>query len=319
MVKRVVLLNGQSEELTAEELTLKLNLKGVTATCFFEHAKASERYVIISVSDGTESKEWYLPYYYRRTNVRIDTVAELVDYVRHCVDLFSKKHIEAFKTRTGKLAKTLFGKNANVTLPIFKKLLANCGEWVWNKQFANPNPQRRIQAIKEAGFTVATKIDGHKTYHTLLPFDVVKAPTYETISPKTRRAIFKALGGIDAYSGKPASLSVLPDHKFPEIRWSAGTEESNENLSDEDMRIKFQLIPERINQEKREVCRRCFQTGIRGTLNGINYFYHGDERWPSNVPTIGPTAKGGCLGCFWFDMAEWRKSLNLLIGKKGKA
>lgn len=184
MVKRVVLLNGQSEELTAEELTLKLNLKGVTATCFFEHAKASERYVIISVSDGTESKEWYLPYYYRRTNVRIDTVAELVDYVRHCVDLFSKKHIEAFKTRTGKLAKTLFGKNANVTLPIFKKLLANCGEWVWNKQFANPNPQRRIQAIKEAGFTVATKIDGHKTYHTLLPFGVVKAPTYETISPR---------------------------------------------------------------------------------------------------------------------------------------
>ena len=304
MVKRVVLLNEQSEKLTAEELTLRIDRKGVTATGFFEHSKASERYVILSVSDGGVTREWYLPYYYRRTNVRIDTTAELVDYVRDCVGLLSREQVASFKAATGKLSKTLFGKNANVTLPIFRKLLDNCGEWVRNKQFANPNPQRRIQAIKETGFTLATKTEGRKTYHSLLPFDIVKAPTCEVISSKARRAIFKALGGIDAYSGKPASLSALPDHKFPEIRWSAGVEESNEGLSEEAMRIKFQLVPERINQEKREVCRKCFQSGIRGKLNGIDYFYHGDERWPANVPTVGPAAKVGCHGCFWFDMAE---------------
>ena len=319
MVKRVVLLNEQSEKLTAEELTLRVDRKGVTATGFFEHSKASERYVILSVSDGDATKEWYLPYYYRRTNVRIDTTAELVDYVRDCVGLFSRENVASFKAATGKLSKTLFGKNASVTLPIFKKLLDNCGDWVWNKQFANPNPQRRIQAIKETGFTLATKIEGRKTYHSLLPFDIVKAPTYEVISSKARRAIFKALGGIDAYSGKPASLSALPDHKFPEIRWSAGVEESNEGLSEEAMRVKFQLVPERINQEKREVCRTCFQSGIRGKLNGIDYFYHGDERWPANVPTVGPAAKVGCHGCFWFDMAEWRKSLNRLVKEKRKS
>lgn len=316
MIRRDVLLNDGSERLTAEELTLRIDRKGVTATGFFEHAKASERYVILSISDGSASKEWYLPYCYRRTNVRIDSAAELVDYVRRCISLLSKERIAAFKGAMGARAKTLLGENANVTLPIFRKLFDNCGEWVWNKQFKNPNPQRRIQSLKEAGFTLATKMEGRRTYHSLLPFDVVKAPAYEVISAKARRAIFKALGGIDAYSGKPAPMSALPDHKFPEIRWSAGVEESNENLSEGAMRDKFQLVSERINQEKREVCRRCFQTGARGKLNGIDYFYHGDDRWPAGVPTVGPAAKVGCHGCFWFDMSEWRRSLNRLLKER---
>lgn len=58
---------------------------------------------------------------------------------------------------------------------------------------------------------------------------------------------------------------------------------------------------------------------MRGKLNGINYFYHGDEKWPPNVPTVGPAAKVGCHGCFWFDMAEWRKALNHLIKEKNRS
>lgn len=105
----------------------------------------------------------------------------------------------------------------------------------------------------------------------------------------------------------------MPDHKFPEIRWEAGVEESNEGLSALDMQIKFQLVPEWVNQAKREVCRKCFQTGIRGKLNGIDYYYHGDEKWPSNAPTTGVAAKAGCVGCFWYDMMKWRENLNKLI------
>lgn len=57
MVKRVVLLNEQSEKLTAEELTLRIDRKGVTATGFFEHSKASERpcrksvWVLVTMDD----------------------------------------------------------------------------------------------------------------------------------------------------------------------------------------------------------------------------------------------------------------------------
>ena len=207
----------------------------------------------------------------------------------------------------------LFGAQSTVTLPIFKKLLARCGEWVWNKEFTSSNPQRRIQDLKEMGFTLVTKMEEKKTYHMLLPFDIVKAPTYETIPAKVRKAIFSALDNIDAYNDKPVDRSALPDHKFPEIRWKADTPESNDNLNEDEMREKFQLVPEFVNQAKREVCRKCFQTGRRGKFSGIDFFYKGDELWPKEVPQMGKDAEIGCIGCFWYDMMAWRKALNKLV------
>jgi len=301
--------------LSTSELTMKVGCKQMEAVGFFDHAKATERYAIVAVTDGLISKEWYVPYYYRRTNVRIETVENLVQYLKSVIPLLNSSRVADFKASIKKQKKVLFGKNASVTLPIFEKLLNNCGEWVWNKEFVSSNPQRRIQDLKEMGFTIATKIAEKKTYHMLMPFDMVSAPTYETIPAKVRNAIIKVLGGIDAYSGKPANISVLSDHKFPEIRWEAGMEESNESLSEVDLKIKFQLVPERINQAKREVCRKCFQTGLRGKLNGIDFYYHGSEKWPDNIPTTGVVAKVGCVGCFWYDMMEWRKELNKLIKK----
>lgn len=313
-------LNEGKETITTKELTEMVNDRRVTAIGFFDHTKASERYVIISVVCSGFSKEWYIPYFYRRTNLFIDTKDALVTYIKLCIPKLHPRAIEEYKKAVVKTAKTVIGEASDVTWPIFKKLLDNCGAWVWNKALgSNSNPQRRIQAIKESGYTIATKIDGKKTFHQLLPFDRVVAPTYETIPPKVRKAIFKALDGIDAFSGNAAPISALPDHKFPEIRWEATTPESNENLTISDMRDKFQLVPERVNQMKREVCRKCFQTGCRGKLNGINFFYHWDEKWPSHVPTMGVAAKVGCIGCFWYDMVEWRKQLNALIKeKKGK-
>lgn len=99
-----------------------------------------------------------------------------------------------------------------------------------NKAFNSTNTQRRIQDLKENGFTLSTKIEDKITYHMLMPFDIVKAPTYETIPPKVRKAIFEALGKIDAYTNKLAERSTLPDHKFPEIRWNSETAPSNSLL-----------------------------------------------------------------------------------------
>lgn len=152
----------------------------------------------------------------------------------------------------------------------------------------------------------------------LLPFDIVKAPTYEKLPTKVRKAIFAALDGKDAYNDKPVDRSALPDHKFPEIRWTADTAESNNGLSEDEMRDKFQLVPESVNQAKREVCRACFQSGNRGTFAGIDFFYKGDRKWPSGTPTRGKAAEPGCVGCFWYDMAAWRKALNELIRNKDR-
>lgn len=303
----------ESRILTADELTRMVCDKDVKVIGFHDHRKASEKYVVLSITDDGKEKEWRLPYYYRRTDIRIDTVAELVNYVRRCRPRLSVAGVRECKEKFGRLANSVFGRKANVTLAIFKRLLKECGNWVCNQAFRNPNSQRRIQDIKEHGFTIATKIEARNTYHMLLPFDVVRAPTYETIPVKVRRAIFDALDGIDAYSGRRSGISALPDHKFPEIRWEKETAESNAELTESEMRRKFQLVPESVNQSKREACRRCFQTGRRGKLSEINFYYAGGETWPDDVPKTGKSAEAGCVGCFWYDMSAWRDALNKLI------
>ena len=309
-------LNQGTEKLTAEDLTKMVGDSDIKVLGFWTHTKATESYVLISICDNGKWREWYIPYVYRRTNTLIDTVQDIAKYIKLRKWFLSKSRVESFKVVMNKQLNSLFGKQSLVTLPIFKKLLENCGAWVWNKEFVSSNPQRRIQDLKEMGFTLATKMENKKTYHMLLPFDIVKAPTYETIPAKVRRAIFAALDNIDAYNDKLVGRSALPDHKFPEIRWTADTAESNEGLSKVEMREKFQLVPESVNQAKREVCRKCFQTGSRGVFSGISFFYKGNDKWPSGIPARGKDAEKGCVGCFWYDMAAWRKALNKLIKDK---
>lgn len=313
MILNKVKLENGTKTVTADSLTMMVSDSSLNVTGFFDHTKASERYVIVSVRSGANRKTWYLPFYYRRTNVYIDIVEELVVFLKTSKELLTAKSIATFVRNTRKLATDVIGSRASVTLPIFNRLLDDCGKWVLNKDFNNSNSQRRIQDIKECGFTIATKFENRKTYHMLLPFDIVRAPTYETIPTKVRKAILAALDGIDAYSGGKAKISVLPDHKFPEVRWDKSTAVSNGQLTVEMMREKFQLVPESINQAKREVCRKCFQTGKRGKFNGIDFYYAGDECWPDKVPKVGKAAKIGCVGCFWYDMSAWRKALNRII------
>ena len=307
-----VRLEESTKSFSAETLTSMIADSQISVTGFYNNEKASEKYVVIFYNGRTPRHDWVLPFYYRRTNTRIDSATELCDFIKTSTLCLSNERISAFQKEISKNITSFFG-NAKVTIPIFKMLLNKCGEWVSNKDFKNPNPQRRIQDIKEKGFTLVTKRVGIKTFHALLPFPPVTAPTYETIPAKTRKAILKALNSTDAYSGKKSSISVLPDHKFPEIRWDKETAVSNKTLSPDDMREKFQLVPESINQAKREVCRQCFQLGSRGRLNSIDFFYKGDAQWPKDVPTTGKLAEQGCVGCFWYDMSEWRKALNNLI------
>jgi hypothetical protein len=121
----------------------------------------------------------------------------------------------------------------------------------------------------------------------------------------------KTLENHDAYEDTKRSSGLLIDHKFPEIRWDADTaEELPDDMSEEDIKKKFQLMTNRRNQQKREVCRKCYQTGKRGTPFGIEFYYEGDENWPDSVPLEGEDAEEGCVGCGWYDLARWRDELN---------
>ena len=90
----------------------------------------------------------------------------------------------------------------------------------------------------------------------------------------------------------------------------ATKEENTMDMSDEEIIRKFQLLDNQRNQQKREICRRCFQEGVRGTIYGIKFFYKGGERWDAEIPVKGRDAELGCVGCPWYDIEMWRKKLN---------
>lgn len=103
---------------------------------------------------------------------------------------------------------------------------------------------------------------------------------------------------------------LLPDHKFSEIRWNDETKrETLENLTDREILRDFQLLSNQRNQQKREICRNCYQTGKRGTIYGIPFFYEGTENWDSSIPKNGKSAEKGCIGCAWYDIERWRQEL----------
>lgn len=153
----------------------------------------------------------------------------------------------------------------------------------------------------------------------LLPIDRVEIAGngYETWSPKLRKRILSVLGNYDVYEGT-VSQHLLPNHKFSEIRWDENTKAENpDTMTDDEIKSKFQLLSNQRNQQKREVCRTCFQTGKRGCIYGIKFYYEGGENWDDTIPVKGKDAEKGCVGCPWYDIQKWRESLLEAI-KKGK-
>ncbi|MBX9835658.1 MAG: hypothetical protein K2X65_05720 [Burkholderiaceae bacterium] len=190
---------------------------------------------------------------------------------------------------------------------------------------SNPNFARRIQDLKEFGYSLATDTNKfcekcclNTTQIALIPIKKGGITGYETWSPKLRSHIVKVLNSFDAYEAKKTKAEgLLPDHHFPEIRWDANTKrDSLAEISDEDIKRDFQLISNQRNQQKREVCRNCFQTGERGIIYGVPYFYSGTKIWNSNIPKTGKSAEAGCVGCGWYDINTWRINLIQFIKNK---
>ena len=283
-----------------------------------EHSKASEKYVdvLFSYSNGYS---WLgsIPIEYRRTGT-FAISQEDVDI------LLEKAYIAMNPDKQEEFIKTEkeFWKDskADVTKPFFEILLDSKWKCTRCEMPKNPNWARRIQDLKEMGYTIATntkmlcercKIN---TTHLIL----VKLPRenktgYETFSKNLRIKIIITLDNHDVYENVIRN-HLLPDHKFPEIRWDNETKQDNsEDMTEEQIKDKFQLLSNQRNQQKREVCRSCFQRGKRGCPFGIKFFYEGKIDWDSKIPKIGKEAEKGCIGCGWYDLSKWRKELNKKI------
>jgi predicted NUDIX family NTP pyrophosphohydrolase len=283
------------------------------------HAKASETYVDVIFTYGKNEYAWSIPIEYRRTGTDLTLASdrEIDEYLEEIYILCDPQTWEDFRIEQGKFWAT---RNAKVTKEFFDVLNK---EYKWVSVSSdlppNSNPQRRIQDLKEFGYTLATdtsKIDSRSglktTHHLLLPIPRGGVRGYETWSPTLRKKIVSTLGGYDAYEASVGNIhGLLPDHKFPEIRWDEKVRrDSLEGISESEIKRDFQLLNNQRNQQKREVCRKCFQTNKRGTPFGIKFFYEGNEHWPKNLQKTGKAAEKGCVGCGWYDLEKWRQSLN---------
>ena len=281
------------------------------------HLKASETYIDVIFSyPNFMNYETSIPINYRRTGTHIEEneidkyLLEVYKKVAPSKWKLWKKEQKSFwsKKPRAKITKSFF----NVLSRSFRWCCVSC-------DFPeNPNGARRIQDIKEFGYTISTNTSKHclkckkkSTHHILVPLNRGGVSGYEKWSKRLRTKIILELKAFDAYEGKPGRKEhLLPDHKFPEIRWISSTRrKSIENLTKEDIKRDFQLLSNQRNQQKREVCRKCLHTGHRGSIYGIPFFYEGNHLWNKKIPKTGKKAEKGCIGCGWYDIEKWRSEL----------
>lgn len=288
-----------------------------------KHSKASEEYVHVKFKYNDDTWDGWVPVEYRRTGVSIKPTDtdELTAYLNAIYEQMNPLNYRTWlqeQARFWQTEKT----NAKTTKSFFDCLSEGGWKCVECSLPKNPNWARRIQDLKEFGYTIATDTKrycpicaGNKTHLILLPIERLgqKGNGYETLSSSLRKRIIMTLNSLDVFECK-TSTHCLPDHKFPEIRWDENTKSENpDTMTNDQIKSKFQLLTNQRNQEKREACRKCFQTGKRGCIYGISFYYKGTEFWDQSIPSKGKAAEKGCVGCPWYDIAEWRKAILELL------
>lgn len=283
-----------------------------------QNTKASERYVDVTFF-YEHNFQWELsvPIEYRRTGINIEQEDEITSYIKEVYDLCNPKNWEKWRREQSIFWKD---KQKKETWELFN-ILQKTFQWTCiTCNYNNSNWARRNQDLKEMGYTIATKLNCNcdqcnqkrRTFILLLPLPRGSISGYEAWNPDLRNKIISVLNNHDVYEDKQVKKeSLLPDHKFPEIRWDLSTRrDSLEDLTEEEIKRDFQLMTNQRNLQKREVCRKCYQTGERGTPFGIEFWYEGNRQWDQNIPTTGKEAEKGCIGCGWYDLEKWRKALN---------
>lgn len=292
-----------------------LKSTGIVVTDIYENNKASEVYVKTTFRQDDGFK-WttYVPYVDRRAGLNIEDEQELASYLISLKKYFTPTAMQSWREQ--ELKRGLIG--GDVT-PIFFKVLLSFKEEFENFP-NNPNSARRIQDIKDAGYTLASvpRPSGFKGFNRiLLPIPLHTEMGYETFTTQFKARVIRLLNGINAFEARETTKKALiPDHKFSEVRWDEATKGENPmDMTDSEIIQKFQLLDNQRNQQKREICRKCFQEGKRGTIYGIKFFYKGTENWDDNIPVKGKEAEKGCIGCPWYDIEEWRRKLNYYLNK----
>lgn len=281
----------------------------------FDHKKGSEVYIEVTF-EYNEPFTTIIPIKDRRRNIdytdKLDS-KEFEKYINDYYSLLEKDKREEWVSNINKIINKKDSRN--------NKMLKGLLDFEWHRTNQidpdNPNPQKTVQLLKDKGYLIASYKKNKEMGYVLVPVPISKEHIKnETMSKKFVEKVIKVLNSVDAFENKKAN-QLLPDHKFSEIRWdSTVAEENSLDMSDERIKEKFQLLSNHRNEQKREACKKCFNTNKRQYPFGIKFYYEGNEDWNPNIPKIGKEAINGCRGCGWFDLQEWRSKLNDLLKNK---
>lgn len=209
-----------------------------------KHSKASEEYVHVEFAYTDSTWNGWVPVEYRRTGVSIkqDEIDRLTAYLNKVYEQMNPINFQSWLKKQEQFWQEE-KPNAGTTKAFFDSLAKGGWQCVECTLPKNPNWARRIQDLKEFGYTLATDTKRYcptcgenKTHLILLPIErgSVDGNGYETWSPALRKRIIRVLGSIDVYEGT-FSAHCLPDHKFSEIRWDGNTKTENpDTMSDEE-------------------------------------------------------------------------------------
>lgn len=283
-----------------------------------EHSKASEKYIDVKFIFEKSIWEGWIPIEYRRAGLFLKEEEEIKKYLKNIYSNMETTKLEDWSKKEKEFWNT-HKPNAHITRSFFDVLAKGGWQCVSCDFPSNPNWARRIQDIKDMGYLLSTNTNkycktckANKTHIMIVPvkrFILTPTNSYETLSNKLKKRIITILNSYDVYEAKKSN-HLIADHKFPEIRWDKDTKEENPgDMTEDEIKNKFQLLNNQRNLQKREVCRSCYQTNKRGYPFGIPFFYKGDLNWDNNIPKIGKEAEKGCEGCGWYDVQKWREAI----------
>lgn len=181
----------------------------------------------------------------------------------------------------------------------------------------NPQPASRLRDLKKRGNIIGSRRKfcencGQKTMHDIL----VMLPSIETrfehgnelrkpISEILKKRIKSILGYKEVcFNVVRSDVELLIDHKFPSQRWNIPETDNPNDMSEEAIRKKFQLLSNQTNMWKSRYCDTCVKTGKRGDFMGLEWYYQGNKDWNG----VNAYDEQGCVGCPWYDLSLWKNN-----------
>lgn len=308
-----------------EHYSIEVNRRGRART----YSNGHDVYIKIIFKDTKVA--YYIPVMLPRRDPSLNYYEEikkgilseaLYTYTDSCAEKLLDENVEKWKEKTLEKIKSDTTKNGE-----FLRLLINSKQVCSSCQFAplTNNPQKPIQFLRDSGYVISThraircdQCNGKRVHYILTPVLTTDKNNYEVVSEALKERICEVFGYTDAYTEmrNPSPKAFIADHKFPEDRWDEKTATNNpDDMSEEEIRAKFQLLSTQTNLHKQRQCASCITSKKRGYPYGIKYYYSGGEEWNAEYPERGADAEKGCVGCGWYDLLKWKESLNEKVSK----